>query len=132
MDEIIKMITDQAVADPPILLTPVELAEAMIDYSKLSRELEALEAMISRTVLSLGKTQTVGDVRATYSNGRGSYDYESAAREMLSEDRICQLTPDHTKSSVDWRSLCKSAGIDNLSEFYTQTSGPSVSIKRIK
>jgi hypothetical protein len=50
-----------------------ELAQAMLLWEQKRRELDMLEAEIKAAVLAIGKTQTVGSVRASYSAGRKSY-----------------------------------------------------------
>ena len=51
-----------------------ELAIAMLNWEQKKNELDALELVIKAAVLEMGNTQTVGNVRATYSGGRKSYD----------------------------------------------------------
>ena len=52
------------------------LAEKMLEWEKLQRRADELKAMIIDTVLHIEKTQTVGNVRASYNKGRKKYDYE--------------------------------------------------------
>ena len=59
-------------------MNATELAQAMLRWQELKQELDAIEAQISAAVLDLGKTQTVGNVRATYSAGRRTFDYRAA------------------------------------------------------
>ena len=51
-----------------------DLAQTMLKWEQVQREADALAAE-----LGIGKTQTVGNVRASYSGGRKSYDYQAAA-----------------------------------------------------
>ena len=61
-------------------MNDTELATKMLQYGDLKRALEVLEAQIQIAVLERGKTQTVGSVRASYSAGRKTYDYEAAIK----------------------------------------------------
>jgi hypothetical protein len=51
----------------------------MLDYEAMQRRADALRAEIEAAVLALGKTQTVGNVRATFSQGRRTFDYQAAS-----------------------------------------------------
>jgi hypothetical protein len=59
------------------------LASLMLDYETAQRQADALRAEIEAAVLALGKTQTVGNVRATFSAGRRTFDYEAAIDKAL-------------------------------------------------
>ena len=54
------------------------MASLMLDYEAAQRKADALRADIEAAVLALGKTQTVGNVRATFSAGRRTFDYRAA------------------------------------------------------
>ena len=101
------------------------LARDMLKWEQLRRQLDELEEAIKDSVLQIGQTQTVGNVRASYSKGRKSYDYQTAAdgHPMVSEATIALFTT----PSVDWRGICKHAGIDDVP--IKSQSGPSVSLK---
>lgn len=103
-----------------------ELAKKMLEWQEAQARADLLKMDIEAAVLAIGKTQTAGNVRATYSAGRKSYDYESAAREsaFVSEATISLFTT----PSIDWRGVCKHAGIEDVP--FTQ-SAPSVSLKII-
>ena len=106
--------------------TPIDmsiLAEMMLEWERRKRELDRLEKAISAQVLELGKTQVVGNVRATYSNGRKCYDYESVGKQAPQE-----IIAKYTKQIVDWRSVCKEAGFNAVPYKMTE---PRVSIKLI-
>lgn len=104
-----------------------QLARLMLLWEEKRRALDELEAAIKDTVLALGKTQTVGNVRATYSNPRKSYDYETPCQEVMI-DRAILLA--HSKTVTDWRAVCKAAKIDPI---VTPGEGPgSVSIKLLE
>ena len=55
-----------------------QLAARMLDWEIMQRRADELRAEIEAAVLALGKTQTVGNVRATFSAGRRTFDYEAA------------------------------------------------------
>lgn len=60
-----------------------ELASAMLAWENAQRLADALRIEIEAAVLEIGKTQTVGNVRATYSAGRRTFDYEAAVKGAL-------------------------------------------------
>jgi len=100
------------------------LASAMLEWEAKKKELDEIEAEIREAVLLIGKTQTVGNVRASYSAGRKTYDYEEGARghPMVSEATIRLFTT----PKVDWKGICGHAGIDDVPY---KESGPSVTLK---
>lgn len=125
------------------------LAARMLEWEKRKQELDALEAEIKAAVLEIGKTQTVGNVRVTYSAGRRSFDYErsgkSAPAEIVEKFTTISLVTDwqaaceqadvsediialHTDkvSSTSWSEVCKAAGIEPL---VVSQSEPSATVK---
>jgi len=96
------------------------LAQKMLEWETITRQADQLAGEIQAAVLELGKTQTVGNVRATYSNGRKTYDYESA-RQVAPIEVIAA----HTTPKVDWKAVCDELDIDAP---YTQGE-PSVTVK---
>ena len=102
-----------------------ELAKLMLDWEQAQTQADALKLKIQDAVLALGKTQTVGNVRATYSQGRKSYDYETGAVEHPAF--TLDIATQHSKMVVDWRTVCKELGAQAP---FTQ-SDPSVTIKLV-
>jgi len=102
------------------------LAELMLKWEKAKQYADELEVAIRDAVLDLGKTQTVGNVRATYSAGRKAYDYEGAARghRFVTAGQVELFSK--TSVTVDWRGICGHVGIEDIP--YTQ-SEPSVTVK---
>ena len=98
------------------------LAEKMLEWENKKRELDLLEEWIKGQVLELEQTQTVGNVRASYSAGRKSYDYEGAWREEY--DHLPAST--YQKVTYDYRAACKDAAIEVPVK---SQSAPSVSLK---
>ena len=110
------------------------LAWLMLNWGKVRRQLTEIEEAIKDTVLTLGKTQTVGTVRATYSKPRKSYDYEGPVLDILGgngDSAVAKVAvADNTRSVVDWRAVC---GALELKPDVTEGSGPgSVSVKLLK
>ena len=123
--------TEPAVTVEPVVtigLSATELAERMLEWGKLKAELDELQGTIESAVLLLGKTQDVGNVRVTYSNGRRTFDYKTAG-ESVDKEIIADNTV--TTTSTNWKQVCKDAGIKEDYIPYTQ-SDPSASIKIIK
>lgn len=102
------------------------LAKKMLEWEQAKRSCDELEAAIRDSILQLCETQTVGNVKAQYSKGRRSYDYIQAANEV--PIKIVNLHTTMPLPKTDWKAVCKSAGITDIS--FTQ-SDPSVSLKLI-
>lgn len=100
-----------------------ELAQTMLAWEELMVQAKALEDQIKEVVLSLEKTQVVGNVRATYSTGRKSYQYEDAWREHGLDTGLD--IEDYEKISYDYKKACEDGGLDVP---FTQ-SDPSVLLK---
>ncbi len=103
------------------------LAADMLKWEQKKRELDELEQAIKDTVMQIGKTQTVGNVRATFSNGRKSYDYQRAvesyaAQGLFVDDALAK----HSKTVYDYKAICAELLI--VAVPFTQ-SPPSVSLK---
>ena len=103
------------------------LAEKMLEWERLKRDLDIAEAQISGMVLELGETVVTGNVRATYRKPRKSYDYEAAAWAALG-DKAADYQENYTniRTTIDWRAMCKDQFVQDIP--YTE-SDPSVSLK---
>jgi hypothetical protein len=103
-----------------------QLARLMLDWGELCGRMEQLEVEIRAAVMEIGKTQTVGNVRATYSGGRRSYDYETAVKSA-------DVSPDDyvTVTRVDFKATCDRAMIIVGDALVTQ-SPPSVTVKLLE
>ena len=106
-----------------------ELAARMLEWEETQRKADALKTVIETEVLALGKTQNVGNVRASYSGGRKSYDYRAAVLTYAEPDDgdlepYTTIIPATVK--VDYRAACAGLGIEDVP--FTQ-SEPSVSVK---
>lgn len=104
----------------------MELSELMRLWRAARTEIDAIEQQIAEQVLKLKKTQDVDDVRASYSGGRKTYDYQTACKDVPAE-----VIEAYTKieKKVDYRALCKEEGID--APVLNQTP-PSVTLKLIE
>ena len=102
-------------------MNSTELAQAMLAWQELQTRADNLKSLISAEVMALGKTQTVGNVRAQYRSGRKSYDYEAAAKGVPT-DVVDQYTK--TVRKTNWRDLCKDNGLNAP----YQQGDPSVNI----
>lgn len=100
-----------------------ELAMKMLEWEKLRKQLDVIEAEIRGAVLELGKTQTVGNVRASYSGGRSTYDYQSVGREAP-----LNMIIKHTKTVTDWKAVCDALGEKPV---LVSKSEPGVTIKLV-
>jgi ribosomal protein L29 len=124
-----------------------ELAEKMLLWEKSKKELDSLEDEIKSAVLELKSTQKVGNVTATYSNGRRELDYQTSGQlapvdiiqknttvnKVVDWDTVATLIdPEiieectHETASVNWSNVCKDAKIEPM---VTKEGAPSVTIK---
>ena len=100
-----------------------ELAQKMLDWGKAKLDLDALEMEISEAVLELEKTQTVGNVRASYSAGRETKDYD-AVHDQIPLDIIEK----YSRVETAWAKACEEAGVVAPVK---SKSLPSVTVKLI-
>ena len=84
-----------------------ELAKKMLEWEEQKKKLKVLEFQIKDAVLDIGKTQTVGDVRATYSKGRAKYDYETPGG-LAPKGIIDEYS--HGEIEINWMEVAKEAG----------------------
>jgi hypothetical protein len=98
-----------------------ELAQKMLEYEHLHRDLQKLGREIQKAVLEREKTFVTGNVRATYSKGRRTYDYQ-AVEKVAPLD----LVQHYTHPKVDWKAVC--AELDYEAPV-VKTAPPTVTIK---
>lgn len=124
-----------------------ELAEKMLLWEKNKKELDSLEDEIKTAVLELKSTQNVGNVSASYSNGRRELDYETPGKlapvEIIQKNTTVNKVVDwntvatlidpeiieectHETERVNWSNVCKDAKIEPA---VVKEGTPSVSIK---
>lgn len=101
-----------------------ELAKLMLEYAEVNAKLEEIGRKIADAVLEIGETVVVGDVRATFNQGRRVFNWERYAAEH-------GLTPkdDDMKVTIDWKKVCVDAGLSVDEAPVTKQDDPSVSIK---
>ena len=105
------------------------LAKMMLQWETQKRRLNELEQAIRDSVLQIGKTQTVGNVRATYSKGRKKFDYKEAwKRHGYYTDIDIEK---YKKVTYDYRAICRDASFDQDEIPFTE-SPPSVSVKLLE
>ena len=109
-----------------------ELAALMLEYEATQRRADELREAITAEVLARGKTVTAGNVKASYSAGRKSYDYVTALNGAFALGAItdADLEPyrEHIPATVklDARKACVGLKIEEVP--YTQ-SEPRVTVK---
>ena len=101
-----------------------ELANLMLKWEELRKQLDDIEATIRLEVLAVGKTQTVGNVRATYNKGTRTFDYETPSKPITPPELVKQHA--ETIEKIDWKSICKKVGATPIVVSQTE---PSVSVK---
>jgi hypothetical protein len=105
-------------------MNATELAKKMLEWQELMVQASAIEKEIQAAVLEVGKTQTVGNVRATFSNGRRTFDYETPAKPIAPPELVVLHTEIIEK--IDWKKICDEVGATPI--VVSQTD-PSVSVK---
>ena len=109
-----------------------ELALLLLRWEIERKTLDALETEIKGLVSMLGETQTVGWVRATYSKGRTTYDYELACRNREADMNV-ELVAKHSSTVTDWRAMAlESLGLAQAKIPVAKVGEPSVSIGLVK
>jgi len=125
------------------------LAAMMLDWEVCQLKADELKTRIEAEVLAIGKTQTVGNVRATYSAGRRAFDYTEGWRAHgygtgVDIEKFKDVTYDYETAwedeheyppgeeyqriIYDYRAAVKAAGIVDTDIPCTQ-SPPSVNLK---
>jgi len=87
------------------------LTEKMSQWRELATQIKhlqekaaALEAEIASEVLTLGKSQQANGVKASYTKGRGSYDYRAAVEK---ENPPNYVMMEHQKITYDYKAICE-------------------------
>lgn len=104
-----------------------ELAMKMLRWEEAQMFADQLRSKIEDMVMAIGKTYTVGNVKAVYSSGRKRYDYQTAADGLASNVAI-ELFTVMPAPRTDWRKICDHIGIEKADIPFTQ-SEPSVKVK---
>ncbi len=100
-----------------------QLASLMLDWENAQTKADSLAQQIREEILKLGKSQTVGNVVATYRKGTTSYDYETPARATIQPDILADK---YSKLVYNFREAC----IDNnIEPLVIGIGDPSVSLK---
>jgi hypothetical protein len=104
-----------------------DLAYAMLDWKVATQEANELAEKIKQYVLELGKTQTVGNVRASYSKGRTKHHYDEAW--LLAGKTVRDVPGEFQKVSYKWKEACEDAGIEDIP---ASPGTPSVTVKLLE
>lgn len=96
-------------------MNATELATRMLEWETTQRAADALRAEIEAAVLEVGKTQTVGNVRATYSAGRRTFDYRAAVEDAKVAGRLSlgSLWP-FEKMTINYQAVVEQATADGI------------------
>ena len=100
-----------------------QLASLMLDWENAQIKADSLAQQIKNEILIMEKSQTVGNVVATYRKGTTSYDYETPARENIQPDI---LTNQYAKLVYNFREACLA---NNIEPLVIGVGDPSVSLK---
>lgn len=92
-----------------------QIAALMLEWEATQRKADELAAQIKAAVLAISKTQVVGNVRATFSAGRRTFDYRAAveAAEAAGQLEPGSLAPWESEK-VDWFEVVQGAIQDGI------------------
>lgn len=107
-----------------------ELAKKMLEWGELKTQLDALEEEIQQGVLEARKTITVGNVRATYSNPRKTYQAWDDAVLESAPDGFDPKTYEVVTVAIDWKKAAADNSIERKS-WVDENAKPSVSVKML-
>lgn len=107
------------------------LAMKMLEWERKQKEADLLRAEIEWAVMGIKRTQTVGNVRATYSGGRKAYDYQDAAYCHPVSEATIELFTVTPAPKTDWRKICQHVGVEKDDIPFMQ-SAPSVRVKLLE
>jgi predicted HNH restriction endonuclease len=105
--------------------------EIQLQINHLQEKQATIAAEIQAEVLTLGKTQKANGVRATYTSGRGTYNYQEAVESReVNPDLMLDLLATFEKVSHDWKKIAEAInlGDEYLKRFYTPGT-PSVKLQ---
>lgn len=107
-----------------------ELARLVARWALHQYLAEQLRSVIETQVLALGHTVETAEARATWSEGRGTYDWEALARALGAPK---DLLKHHASVVIDWRAVCLELGVPESlkARYYTPPDGPRVTLKRL-
>ena len=105
-----------------------ELAALMLQWESVQKRADGMKAAIADAVLQLEETQSVGNVRATYSGGRKTYDYQVVGSDAPATLIEAYMT-EKVVVNIDYRKLVLDGmKIEQAQVPFTQ-SEPSVTVK---
>lgn len=89
-------------------LENLTLPQLMLLWGSLDSEVNRIAELIQVQVLQLKQTQTIGDIRATYGHGQGSYNYQMIAGSSgsLLTEGAGEMVRIHTTETVNWKAVC--------------------------
>lgn len=107
-----------------------ELATLMLKWEEVKYQLDIIESEIKTAVLQIGKTQTVGRVRATFTNGTRKFDYQGAAETMSTQEGFADIRTASSKLVVDWKAVCEHYKIKDVP--ILSQSEPAVNLRFVE
>ena len=108
-----------------------ELAGLMLEWAEVKNHLAFIQERITTSVLELGETVLAGNVRATYNQGKRSWDYKQGVKMFMPADNaLDEAILQRTKvvRTVDWKGICHDENIEKDDIPYTQAA-PSVTMR---
>lgn len=100
-----------------------QLTTKMLEWETKKKELDALEVEIKNEILHMEESFDAGNVHASFSGGRRTFDYKSVG-EKAPQQIIAECTS--TIISTDWKTVCEKAQIMDIP--FTM-GNPSVNLK---
>lgn len=112
-----------------------DLAIAMIEYAKLSKELDRIAQGITSFVYTKRKSFDVMGIKASYHRGSRQFDHEAACRKANVDDRefdnaVSKYTKEiPAKKEVSWAKVSEELGLDKEDMSVVNEPIPSVKLK---
>jgi hypothetical protein len=108
----------------------MNISDKMSKWAKLKKQCDGIEAEIQAAVLALGETQEYNGVKATYSKGRGRYDYALMAEKEKADKKFIDL---YTEPVTNWKAVCDACELsDSIKQEYYTPEEPSVKLKIVE
>ena len=105
-----------------------ELAKLMLQWETAQARADEIKAAIVDAVMELQETQSAGNVRATYSGGRKTYDYQAVGSDAPAA-LVKAYTTEKVVVNTDYRKLVLDGmKVEQAQVPFTQ-SEPSVTVK---
>jgi len=106
----------------------------MEQWAELKKQLDEVEKEIKEEVISLGKSQTHGEVHAKFTKGKDKVDYQAAVQNVPDSKEKTASVVEHssTKVTIKWKSVAEDLNVsEETLKNLTTTGDPKVDVKLV-